>query len=281
MTLLVRDEADIVALTIEHALASGVEHVIATDNASVDHTADVLDAYRREGVLTLRHQPELNYDQAKWVTEMAREAATRFGARWIINSDADEFVVSLDAESHLPTVLNRIDASFGQVGLQQRRFFLDPRMSGPWSGRATLARDVPTPARNCWKVCHRGDNEVHVAQGNHLARSPSLAPLDPVPRFVIWHVPDRGMAHYTRKIRNGGSAYIKSSGNPRYGGHWRRDYDLLVENRLERVYKDREAQLLADAESRLVEQDTRLRDLLRGLAATAVRPDLLRAALGS
>lgn len=91
MTLLVRDEADIVAHNVEFHLAQGVDHVIAIDNASVDGTHDILEAYQAGGVLTLYHEPSLEYRQDEWATRMARIAHERFGPCWLISNDADEF----------------------------------------------------------------------------------------------------------------------------------------------------------------------------------------------
>ena len=50
MTLLVRDEADIVDAQIAFHLAAGVDFVIATDNRSEDGTTDVLERYEQMGV---------------------------------------------------------------------------------------------------------------------------------------------------------------------------------------------------------------------------------------
>src|SRR4026209_511232 len=91
MTLLVRDEADIVDAQIAFHLAAGVDLVIATDNRSEDGTTGVLERYEREGRLHLLREPGDDLRQSEWVTRMARLAATDFGADWVINSDADEF----------------------------------------------------------------------------------------------------------------------------------------------------------------------------------------------
>ena len=49
MTLLVRDEADIVDAQIAFHLAAGVDFVIATDNRSEDGTTRILERYERAG----------------------------------------------------------------------------------------------------------------------------------------------------------------------------------------------------------------------------------------
>ena len=51
MTLLVRNEADIVDAQIAFHLHAGVDFVIATDNRSEDGTTEILERYERAGVL--------------------------------------------------------------------------------------------------------------------------------------------------------------------------------------------------------------------------------------
>ena len=91
MTLLARDEADIVDSWLEFHLNAGADFVIATDNRSGDGTTEILERYAREGHVHLIREPGEDLRQDEWVTRMARLAATEFGADWVINSDADEF----------------------------------------------------------------------------------------------------------------------------------------------------------------------------------------------
>jgi hypothetical protein len=91
LTLLARDEADIVDAQIAFHLHAGVDYVIATDNRSQDRTAEILERYERAGVLLLLREGGDDMRQDEWVTRMARLAATDFGADWVINADADEF----------------------------------------------------------------------------------------------------------------------------------------------------------------------------------------------
>ena len=79
MTLLVRDEADIVDAQIAYHLHAGVDFVVATDNRSEDATTEILERYARDGVLHLIREPGDDLRQSEWVTRMARLAATDFG----------------------------------------------------------------------------------------------------------------------------------------------------------------------------------------------------------
>ncbi len=83
MTLLVRDESDIVRQNIDFHLAQGVDFIVATDNGSTDGTRDILADYERRGVLHLIDEPGRDYRQGEWVSRMALIARERFGADWI------------------------------------------------------------------------------------------------------------------------------------------------------------------------------------------------------
>src|SRR3954453_7236227 len=91
MTLLARDEADVVDENLKFHLNAGVDFVIAMDNLSQDGTTDILESYAKSGQLRLIRQESEYLRQADWITEMGRMAATDFGADWVIHSDSDEF----------------------------------------------------------------------------------------------------------------------------------------------------------------------------------------------
>ena len=88
MTLLVRDEEDIIAANLSYHLSRGVDHVIVTDNRSVDGTREILEEFARLANHADRRRGD-DFSQYRWVTRMARMAA-RMGADWVINNDADE-----------------------------------------------------------------------------------------------------------------------------------------------------------------------------------------------
>lgn len=91
LTLLVRDEIDIIKENLAFHRAAGVEHFIVTDNGSVDGTAEYLRDLSAKGEIVLIEKPDYTHSQGLWVTEMARRAATDFSVDWIIHGDADEF----------------------------------------------------------------------------------------------------------------------------------------------------------------------------------------------
>ena len=75
MTLLVRDEADIIDDHIAFHLAAGVDFVIVADNGSTDGTTEILERYARDGFV---HRIGLRdpFSQVDVVTRVARLTAT-------------------------------------------------------------------------------------------------------------------------------------------------------------------------------------------------------------
>jgi hypothetical protein len=168
MTLLCRDEEDIIGYNIAYHLAQGIDFIIATDNGSQDRTPHLLERFARQGKLHLIHEPTHTHDQSVWVTRMARMAAKRFGADWVINNDADEFWLSrsgtvrsaLEAMPREATCLAVPRFDMAPPRAPQARFF--EAMVMRLAGGETVHGYRSPP-----KVCHRGFPEIVVADGNH------------------------------------------------------------------------------------------------------------------
>jgi hypothetical protein len=159
MTLLVRDEADVIDTHIAYHLAAGVDCVIATDHRSVDGTTEILESYARDGHVHLIRRDDEHIQQSAWMTEMARLAATEHGADWVLNSDADEFW--WPAAASLKDALAAVPDTHGIVYAISRVFV--PRPGTEWfPERMTVRLELPaaindpaTPYRHVAKVAHR------------------------------------------------------------------------------------------------------------------------------
>ena len=201
LTMVVQDEVDIVDSHVAFHLNAGVDHVLVTDNASTDGTAEALEPYVREGRLTLFRE-EGDFRQPEWVTRMARYAATELGADWVVNSDADEFWWPRGGT--LKEVLDRVPARFGCVRGMWRHFA--PRPEGPQFFAERMTVRVCDPGTRSvtafsprFKTAHRADPDVVVDSGNHLALSPRLVPIHGWYPIDILHFPIRSLPQCERK----------------------------------------------------------------------------------
>lgn len=274
MTLLLRDEIDIVRSTIDFHLNAGVDYIIAMDNLSEDGTTDILRDYEAKGVLRYMLQSQDDYAQHRWVTTMARLAATEHGADWVINNDADEFW--LTPGNDLRAALVSVPADI--LALHADRFNFLPPPPGdqrPFQEAMTIrerqsfnAVGKPLPG----KVCHRGLADISVGQGNHRV---SHGGQTVVPgRFdgEILHFPLRSFAQFANKIAKGGAAYARNRQlSPDTGATWRRLHQLSAAELEAHYARERrsDAEVAQGLAAGTLLTDTRLRDILTRLPLDA------------
>jgi glycosyltransferase involved in cell wall biosynthesis len=270
MTLLVRDEQDIVRENLDFHLAQGVDELIVTDNGSEDATVEILREYESKGILRLLLEPTDDYSQGRWVTRMARLAATE-GADWVINNDADEFW--WPRAGSLKSVFDRLGDEVGLVVARRQNFVPRPEDGRPFWERMTLREreslnplGKPLPP----KLAHRAHPEIAVAQGNHKVEGAELGQRLDDGSIEILHFPMRTYGQFENKIVKGGRAYGRNRELPkRTGRTWRRLYEAWEEGRLRDHYDDN---VVAERGRADLVEDTRLRDFLRGLPAKGAVP---------
>ncbi len=243
LTLLCRDEADILESMLRFHLAQGVDRIIATDNGSVDSTLEILRRFERRGQLTLLQEAEHTHDQAVWVTRMARMAAA-MGADWVINSDADEFW--WPQQGSLKSTLTQLPESIEGVLVERTNFIPPPRNAldkRPFYLRQTIRERVshnslgkPLPP----KLIHRGSRDIAVTDGNHNAlRDGKAIPSVRNAGIEILHVPIRSYGQLERKIRQGAEALKRNKRvSPGTGDSWQKIYANHLSQGTLSVYYD-------------------------------------------
>ena len=273
LTLLARDEADVVDAQIAFHLHAGVDYVIATDNRSEDGTTEILQRYERAGRLLLLREEGDDMRQDRWVTRMARLAAGELGADWVINADADEFW--WPRSGSLKDVLASVPERYGVVRGCWRHFVPRPWTDPFFAARMTVRLCAPahpgdkeTIFHAHQKVAHRADPEVSIEPGNHDARSPRLAPLRGWHPLEVLHFSLRSPEQLGRKAVRDWVGWTQNPHGPTL--HQERAYEAQRAGRLEEYYDSfvvTDEDLTAGLTDGSLARDTRLRDALRAIAA--------------
>jgi hypothetical protein len=269
MTLLVRNEEDILDAHFSFHRAAGVDFVLAIDNGSDDSTPGILDSYARDGFVDVtRETGELS--QAEWVTALARRAATDFGADWVINADADEFYWPRGGT--LKDVLAAVPARYGGVRGMLRNFAPRPYGDDFFAERMTVRVCNPgaldnSPYSPRFKAMHRGDPDVEVLAGSNRVLGSGVDPLPGWYPIDVLHFPIRSLEHFTEKYLRWWELLRTRFSEAVHDAHRRGALRELYQSYV--VDDEALARGLADG---ALAVDTRLRDALRSLRADPSRP---------
>lgn len=244
MTFLVRNEEDILEQNILFHHAQGINSFIVMDNLSTDRTPEIIRALSSKLNVEYIYQPQDDYSQSEWVTEMAKHACTVHKADWVINNDADEFWCSRtgtirDFIASMPEDvgvlrLRRHNAILGTKGRDLLLSAAHPEFTEFFEENSTNVIGLPLPG----KCIHRASPIVSVAQGNHDVSGVNGQIIDVESSAYILHYPYRTLTHYKNKIRLGGSAYNRNTSLPsNMGTTWRHHFNLLGTDAIEEFWK--------------------------------------------
>lgn len=243
MTLLVRNERDLIEANIRFHHALGVDKFIVMDNLSTDDTADIVRQLSHEFNIEYFFQAEDNYNQSLWVTQMARYAAQN-EADWVINNDADEFW--MPRNGNLKDFLTSIRPEVSALYVNRHNAVLIEDNQVPVSGKCTPETSVHFETQSMdnrgqplySKILHRASENIIVKQGNHDVIGLSGSFEAAGNKVKILHFPYCNFDKYKKKIQYGGAAYERNNIVPKdMGDHWRTQYSLLQSEGLHNFWK--------------------------------------------
>lgn len=234
MTLLCRDEGDIIEAWLNHHLPY-FDHLVITDNGSVDGTREILEGFKdavngqiKGKYVEIIDEPEIGYQQNKWVERMM-DKCKDVGCKWVVNSDADEFW-----QCDFKQLIEK-NMDMNSIAVRCRLYVPTAKDDKAIKSPIERMKYYTTTGRNiheaeclrCWhKLIINMDRFDSIEIGNHMAffkGSKKNVVADVGNR--IDHYPFRSWEQYRSKVINGGEAYLLSKLSKEYGNHWRRRYD--------------------------------------------------------
>lgn len=245
MTLLVKNEADIIADNIHVHARLGVDNFVVMDNGSKDGTREILAELSKQYEMTVIDKPVLDYQQSNWKTEMARIARKKYAADWVITNDADEFWIPKvgDLKTELTRTGSiiqcpRANVLFSRADFDNGAKYYDQvnRVQYP----IRYAKGIQQQEEHLsimlgeihGKVMVRTLGLLRVKGGNHRAWHLWGALNQTTSQNVtVYHFPIRSKQHFFESIENRRALLAK--GVTKMGDHYRRWVNMLNNGTLE------------------------------------------------
>lgn len=230
-----RNEADVIESWVRY-YAKEIDHIIITDNLSVDSSGDILQKLIAEGLpVTVEIDNRSGHLQQERMQKMMRRAYSEFEADWVLLLDADEFLIPPEGKT-LQETLNELDN--------------DRPVQVPWKTYIPTESDSEEP--NVLKrICHRMESEVIqffkvmvpakvgkkpkaiIKMGNHdmrMGRRTVKAQEAPSGLFLA-HFPVRSKEQIATKVIVG---WLTTLARPKHNGgdnyHWKLLYNNFFDN---------------------------------------------------
>ncbi len=222
MTLLVKDEEDIIETNIRFHKAMGVDGFIVTSHNSTDKTNEILEKLKQEGiVLDIIYETNPAYDQENFVDRMIKLAKRKYKADWIINADADEFYYSKDLNLK-KSILKYKKTNVNVLWVDSNFLFTDNRedflncpyfIKKPFLEYEAEMLGIKDKdeyknyigSQGCTKVIHKTKGYKKICIGNHYVRMWHNINIE-TPYITLYHYTIKNYNEQVKKLKR----YIES-----------------------------------------------------------------------
>ena len=248
MTILVKNEIDIIEKNIRFHAKKGVESFVVMDNNSTDGTREKLEELKKEFEITIIDEKG-TYNQAKWMTKLTHIARKKYNPTWLIPNDADEFWISQNnLKDSLPkkgAVLTVDRFNFllyegltswdkSEYRVENPVFYRKNTQLGSEKISIILTKISP-------KVIIKPKGLLWIRGGNHKALHlfnirDYFKHYDKIKRFNkirVFHFPIRSFEQFKKNIENRKKLLQKGA---KMGPHYKRWVKLLNEGKLEEEF---------------------------------------------
>ena len=279
MTILCRNEVDIIEANIRLHAMLGVDAFVVMDNGSTDGTREVLAELEKTFDLTVIDQPSQTYQQAKWMLQLAHVARREKGAHWVISNDADEFWIPQEGEdikaclklTDSVVTMPRSNMILTEAALSDTYRFqqADHRVYYPICYDTHAQKTDPRVSMLLVpigpKVIVNPNGLIKISGGNHRAKHwDKWRTGRRTDALRVYHYPIRSYAQFEANIRH--RQQLLKLPNVRMGDHYRRWVKLYEQGRLreefERIVLDERARQVL-AERAVIVQDARPAELFK------------------
>ena len=252
MTLVVKNEEEILEKNIRFHKEMGVDGFIVTNHDSTDNTSKILDKLQAEGlVLQVLYKDSPNHQHHIWVNEMVKIAKNKYKADWIINADADEFYYSKDLDlknsiyKYSSSGVNALWVDSTMVFPQdvdnfwENKFWGTKRFQEFENEKYNIPKNRKFENFNriivCPKIIHSTKGFISTTDGNHFIKMNNLKQV-PCSNIILYHYHVRNYKGFESKIKR----WIDSAKYmPDYqGDHVKEMITIYKEGKLQERFND-------------------------------------------
>ena len=258
MTILVKDEVDIIEANIKTHSKLGVDAFIVMDNNSTDGTRDVLASLSQKYNIKIIDQKG-EYNQAKWMLSLAKMAKKIYNANWVINNDADEFWLPTNSKNLKENLnfrgsvltVNRYNMILDTLAQESNNFFnseyfvKNPVYYGNIKNK--IDEDISIPLiKIAPKTIVNPNGLLYIRGGNHKALhilnfiDYLKSGYDKIKRFSnieVFHYPIRSYEQFEKNIKNR-KRLLELNRNIKMGPHYKRWVKIYNQGRLKEEYEN-------------------------------------------
>jgi hypothetical protein len=230
MTILVKNEADIIEANIKTHNSLGVDAFVIMDNDSTDGTREILSNLKDEFEITIIDESGY-YQQKKFMTKLAFLAKKIYKPNWIINNDADEFWIPNKSGS-LKEYLNfkggilRVDR-FNMIppleSVERENIFFDSiyEVSNQINYRVAKREDISVLlGQASRKVITNPYGLIKINSGNHSAEHIAFWNKKYSKDIKNYHYPIRSYKQFEKRVITR-KEVLENFPNVKMGNHYR------------------------------------------------------------